>query len=83
MTTLTLTLDDDTQHILEQSARQFGLTEEAFIGQLIHNYANSMTKNSTDPSKKGTSRQLGTLEGKASVTFAPNWAMSDDELLDS
>ena len=83
MTTLTLTLDDDTQHILEQSARQFGLTEEAFISQLIHNYASSMTTTSVDLSKKGTLRQLGTLKGKASVTFAPNWAMSDDELLDS
>jgi len=83
MTTLTLTLDNDTQHILEQSARQFGLTEEAFISQLIHNYASSMKTTSVDPSKKATLRQLGTLEGKASVTFAPNWAMSDDKLLDS
>jgi len=83
MTTLTLTLDNDTQHILEQSARQFGLTKEAFISQLIHNYASSIPTTSVDPNKKGTLRQLGTLEGKASVTFAPNWAMSDDELLDS
>ncbi len=27
-------------------------------------------------------RKLGTLEGKASVTFAKDWEMSDEELFD-
>ncbi len=27
------------------------------------------------------SRKLGTLEGKATVSFADNWSMSDEELI--
>jgi prevent-host-death family protein len=33
--------------------------------------------------KKNQKRQLGTLEGKMSVTFAENFAMTDEELLNS
>jgi antitoxin (DNA-binding transcriptional repressor) of toxin-antitoxin stability system len=31
--------------------------------------------------KKGQKRQLGTLEGKMSVKFAPDFAMTDEELI--
>jgi prevent-host-death family protein len=33
--------------------------------------------------KKNQKRQLGTLEGKMSVTFAENFAMTDEELINS
>ena len=32
---------------------------------------------------KGKKRRLGTLEGKGSVTFSEDWAMTDEDLLNS
>ena len=36
-----------------------------------------------DKWKKSQNRQLGTLEGKMSVSFASDFAMSDEDLLNS
>jgi len=36
-----------------------------------------------DEYKKIKARKLGTLEGKAKVSFSENWSMTDEELLNS
>lgn len=88
MSVITLELNQTAEMLLDKSVQRLGMNYNDLINQSIINFCQSLTldkklNHKMQLQQAMRERGFGVLEGKATVKFADDWHMTDEELLQS
>ena len=86
MPMITLDLDTVAYQILQNTTQSKGVSPSEWVSQLIKSHQPVVSTTATAINQADLDKALlacgfGTLEGRGGVTFADDWYMTDDELL--